>query len=120
MPVVARRDPQSSSPDPQPFGASSMNILPKGLAAAAALIAIGTLATAHAETGENAEELYKTNCLKCHGSEIYTREGRIIDSFDGLERQVQRCETALGLRWFDEDIKDVAAYLNHHFYRFER
>jgi predicted site-specific integrase-resolvase len=44
----------------------------------------------------------------------------MVTSLDGLERQVQRCETALGLRWFDEDIKDVASYLNHHFYSFER
>ncbi|QVL49363.1 MAG: cytochrome c [Thiocapsa sp.] len=76
--------------------------------------------TAQAQPGEKAGEIYEDNCLSCHGSEIYTRDGRMVTSLDGLERQVQRCETALGLRWFDEDIKDVAAYLNHHFYSFER
>jgi hypothetical protein len=89
------------------------------LAATAILLGVGSL-TAQAQTSENAEELYETNCLSCHGSEIYTRDGRMVTSLDGLERQVQRCETALGLRWFDEDIKEVAAYLNHHFYQFER
>ncbi|MFB1486198.1 MULTISPECIES: cytochrome c [unclassified Thiocapsa] len=85
----------------------------------AALLGLGSVA-AQAQPSENAGELYEENCLSCHGSEIYTREGRMVTSIDGLERQVQRCETALGLRWFDEDIKDVAAYLNHHFYSFER
>jgi mono/diheme cytochrome c family protein len=85
----------------------------------AVFLALGSVA-AQAQPSENAEELYEENCLSCHGSEIYTREGRMVTSLEGLERQVQRCETALGLRWFDEDIKDVAAYLNHHFYQFER
>ncbi|MCG6897360.1 MAG: cytochrome c [Thiocapsa sp.] len=84
-----------------------------------ALLAVAT-ATARAEAGEGAESLYEANCLSCHGSEIYTREGRLISSMDGLERQVQRCETALGLRWFDDDIKDVANYLNDRFYHFGR
>ncbi|NCC30274.1 MAG: cytochrome c [Gammaproteobacteria bacterium] len=88
-------------------------------AGTAVLLGIGSVAV-QAQPSEKAEELYEENCLSCHGSEIYTRDGRMVTSLDGLERQVQRCETALGLRWFDEDIKDVASYLNHHFYSFER
>lgn len=68
----------------------------------------------------HAESLHQENCIRCHDQGIYTREGRLITSLDGLEGQVRRCETALGLTWFDEDIKDVAFYLNHHFYRFGR
>ncbi len=63
--------------------------------------------------------LYESNCIKCHGSEIYTREDRKVTSLDALGRQVQRCETALGLRWFDEDIDAMTAYLNDKFYRFK-
>jgi cytochrome c553 len=85
----------------------------------AAAILLGAV-NAFAEPGEQAESLYENNCLSCHGSEIYTRDERMVASLDGLERQVQRCETALGLRWFDDDIKDVAAYLNDRFYKFER
>lgn len=86
------------------------------------LLGLAALNASAESTGpsEQAQTLYDANCTKCHGSEIYTRDPRMVASFDGLERQVQRCETALGLRWFDEEIKDVAAYLNHHFYKFER
>ena len=91
-------------------------LLHTGLATLLGLGAVDVLA----ETSERAELLYEANCLSCHGSEIYTRDARMVESFDGLERQVQRCETALGLRWFDEEIKDVAAYLDHHFYKFGR
>lgn len=73
-----------------------------------------------AAPSERGQELHEASCLQCHGSEIYTRDERLVTSLDGLKRQVQRCESALGLTWFDEDIADVAAYLNHHFYQFEQ
>ncbi|MCP4450195.1 MAG: cytochrome c, partial [Planctomycetes bacterium] len=37
----------------------------------------------------------------------------------GLTSQVQRCELSLGLKWFDEDVDDVAGYLNQQFYKFQ-
>jgi mono/diheme cytochrome c family protein len=84
------------------------------------ILATGTLNAAPDEAANaRADTLYQANCLSCHGSEVYTRPNRMVESLEGLERQVQRCETTIGLRWFDEDIQDVTAYLNHHFYRFE-
>jgi mono/diheme cytochrome c family protein len=62
--------------------------------------------------------LHEQRCTKCHTAEIYTREDRKVTSYEGLQRQVQRCETALGLQWFDEDIAAVVAYLNRDYYRF--
>lgn len=66
-----------------------------------------------------AEELYQSHCIQCHGPEVYTREDRKVSSLPGLERQVQRCELALGLKWFDEDIGAVTDYLNDQFYKFD-
>jgi hypothetical protein len=68
---------------------------------------------------QSAAELYQQNCVRCHGPEVYTRPDRKITSFPALERRVQWCETHLGLRWFDEDIKSVANYLNENFYHFK-
>lgn len=65
-----------------------------------------------------AEMLYKDNCVKCHGSEVFTRPNRKIDSYAALGRQVRWCETNLELRWFDEDIDAVAKYLNDKYYKF--
>ena len=74
---------------------------------------------AAAEQTETAKDLYDQNCVRCHGTEVYTREDRKVTSLQGLERQVRRCELALGLKWFDDDITDVTNYLNEHFYHFE-
>ena len=83
-------------------------------------LSLGISLAGSARAAAGAAELYQANCLRCHDSGIYTREDRRITSYDGLERQVQRCELALGLTWFDEDITGVAEYLNRHYYHLPR
>ena len=64
-------------------------------------------------------DLYQFNCTSCHGAEVYTRTDRKVTSMASLESQVRRCEQNLGLKWFDEDITDMATYLNTHYYKFK-
>lgn len=70
-------------------------------------------------------DLHRDNCVACHQSLmngdaalIYTRSDRKITSFPSLLAQVRRCEVNLGLQWFDEDVENVAAFLNASYYRF--
>ena len=67
----------------------------------------------------SAQTLHDQHCMSCHGTEVYTREARMVGSLQALENQVRRCETALGLRWFDEEISGVTQLLNDRFYHFE-
>ena len=106
---------------------SSVLSLPSALGLSFALAA-GALQATAAETagapGAAAEHtkalgLVTEHCIKCHGSEVYTRPDRKVTSRDGLERQVRRCETALELTWFDDDIAGVAGYLNQQYYHFK-
>jgi hypothetical protein len=64
-------------------------------------------------------ELYQFNCTSCHGAEVYTRADRKVTSLTGLDSQVRRCEQSLNLKWFDEDIANMAGYLNTHYYQFK-
>ena len=66
----------------------------------------------------NGQQLVQQNCHECHGTEIYTREDRRVKTRSGLTKQVQRCELALGLKWFDDEVGDAAAFLNQNYYRF--
>jgi len=68
---------------------------------------------------DNGKALVDGNCTKCHDERIYTRPDRRVTTLDGLNKQVRRCELSLGLKWFDEDINDVAAYLNQTYYHFK-
>jgi cytochrome c553 len=63
--------------------------------------------------------LVDSNCTNCHGTEVYTRKDRKVRSFPQLQTQVRRCELALGLKWFDEDINNAATYLNQEYYKFQ-
>ena len=86
-------------------------------------LALVTLATtglnAQADDGVDAKALFEQNCTSCHGSEVYTREDRRINSLDALHGQVRMCEQNLGLTWFDDQVDAVTALLNREYYNFE-
>jgi hypothetical protein len=65
------------------------------------------------------KQLNDEHCVKCHGSEVYTRPDRRVKSLDGLHKQVRFCEQNLGLTWFDDEIDSTAAYLNQEYYKFD-
>lgn len=83
-----------------------------------AMTLIGPSAMAQAG-GPDGKALVDQHCQGCHGAEIYTRADRKIQSPHDLRAQVQRCEQALNLTWFDEDVASVTAYLNQRFYQFK-
>jgi mono/diheme cytochrome c family protein len=90
--------------------------LPISLVGFALLAAASSVYAANPDEGKT---LVSENCQSCHGDEIYTRPDRKVNSLDGLRKQVRRCELALGLQWFDDQIESTAVYLNGRFYRFE-
>ncbi len=69
--------------------------------------------------------LHEKNCIACHassyggdGSAIYTREYRKVNTSKGLIAQVRACNTNLGLKWFEDEELNTAAYLNQTYYKF--
>ncbi len=64
------------------------------------------------------EEQHESHCVKCHGSEVYTRENRFVKSIEALSKQVTRCRDNLDVPWFDEDTDAVVQFLNNKHYRF--
>ena len=70
-----------------------------------------------ADTGKG-KKLHDEHCTKCHGSEVYTRKDRFIDSHAALDKQVRRCHLNVGAQWSDKDAGDVVHYLNQSFYLF--
>jgi hypothetical protein len=83
------------------------------------LSAVMIASSGHAADLSKGKTLVEENCVRCHASEVYTREDRRVSSLSGLQKQVQRCEQMLGLTWFDADILNVTAHLNHQYYKFD-
>jgi mono/diheme cytochrome c family protein len=67
---------------------------------------------------ERGKTLHDQHCTRCHDSTMYARPQRTIADFAALRERVQQCELAAELMWFEEDVDDVAAWLNRDFYHF--
>ena len=70
--------------------------------------------------------LVNQHCISCHassfggdGSAIFKRENTLVKSSKGLLAQVRNCNTMIGLKWFEDEELNVAAYLNQTYYKFD-
>ncbi|QEP43169.1 cytochrome c [Ectothiorhodospiraceae bacterium BW-2] len=64
--------------------------------------------------------LHQQSCLRCHGSELYTRADRKVTHYAALNSRVNMCKDMLGLTWFDDQVQAVTDYLNQTHYHFSR
>ena len=69
--------------------------------------------------------LHQENCIACHvamtggdGSLLYTRKDHKVSSIETLTKQVNRCQSSLGLNWSESQISAVQKYLNSTYYNF--
>jgi len=67
-------------------------------------------------SAERGGDLYRDNCNTCHTAQMHWREKRLVRSWDDLLFQVTRWEGISSLGWSQDEIADVAAYLNTLFY----
>ena len=62
--------------------------------------------------------LYDTHCVACHTTQIHWRDVKLATNWTGLVTQVRRWQANLGLQWTEQEIDDVASYLNRTIYKF--
>jgi len=86
------------------------------------LFGLTTTSPLLADTGN---QLHEENCIACHaamtggdGSVLYTRKDRKAMSSSALNKQVNRCQTSLGLNWNTDQVNVVHDYLNTMFYHY--
>jgi mono/diheme cytochrome c family protein len=82
------------------------------------VLGIGSITTL-AEEFSRGQALYENHCQSCHTDWAHTRSERKVTSMGELHRRVAAWSIHSGLDWSDEDIGDVADYLEQNFYRFE-
>jgi cytochrome c553 len=70
--------------------------------------------------GDSAEgkRLLEANCMKCHGTDIFTRKDRTVQSLDGLKQRLVACAHAAKTEFSASEMQDLLKYLNDEFYRF--
>lgn len=62
--------------------------------------------------------LLDANSFACHNEKVHWRAARLATDRARLQAQVRRGQQAAPLGWRDEDIAEVARYLNGRFYGF--
>jgi len=78
-------------------------------------VLFGNLADADAPPLRDAtrgELLYSTHCIACHSSEVHWRDKKLVSDRASLQAEVSRWQGLSGLGWNDDDIAEVARYLN--------
>lgn len=66
------------------------------------------------------KKIHDSNCISCHDTAVYTRDDRRVKDFPKLIAQVRLCDANLGTSLFDEEIEQVADYLNTAYYQFSQ
>lgn len=86
---------------------------------AACTLAAAVMAHAGLAQGQSRGELlYSTHCIACHTAEVHWRDKRLATDWESLRQEVRRWQANAGLGWSDDEIDDVARYLNLRHYNF--
>ena len=65
---------------------------------------------------ERGKALYANHCLSCHESIVHIRDRKKAKTIEQLKSLVIRWANTTTLNWQQEEIDDVANYLNVRFY----
>lgn len=68
--------------------------------------------------GSRGQLLYANHCIACHNTQMHWRDGKLATDWASRKAQVRRWQGTAQLNWSEDDIDDVARYLNESFYRF--
>jgi len=79
--------------------------------------------TAQGETSDpviaQGKALHEEKCTSCHGTEVYTRKDRKVNSLAELSNQVNNCmKGPANANWSPAQTNSVVEYLNMKFYKF--
>lgn len=69
-------------------------------------------------TPSRGELLYATHCSGCHSTQLHWRAKKLATNWPRLKAEVDRWQQSAGLGWRDEEVTDVARYLNGRYYHF--
>lgn len=85
------------------------------------IVVSGNLAVAQAQPVRDAtrgELLYATHCIACHSAQVHWRDKKLATNWASLQAEVRRWQQASALGWSDDDVVEVARYLNAVFYHY--
>ena len=90
----------------------------RSLLVAACIAALAAPAAAQAPPSARGELLYGTHCIACHREQMHWREKRVAVDWPSLKLQVALWQGRALLAWSDDDVTEVARFLNDTIYHY--
>ena len=81
-----------------------------------AALVVGS-AVAQAQPASRGQLLYDNHCIACHTTQMHWRDKKLVTDWASLKVQVRRWQGTAQLNWTEDDIDDVARFLNDAFYK---
>lgn len=69
-------------------------------------------------TGSRGQMLYGNHCIACHNTQMHWRDKKLATDWASLKAQVRHWQGVAQLGWSEDEVDDVARFLNDSFYRF--
>ena len=90
--------------------------------ALALLLALAAALPAQAQDARRGRELYETHCLTCHYEHVHERprSRSKVHSLQDLKKETTLRAGLTGLRFTQEDLDDMVAYLDQSHYHFSK
>jgi mono/diheme cytochrome c family protein len=86
-------------------------------AALASLLPLVAAAQGPGSAGSRGRLLYDHHCIACHSTQMHWRNQKLATDWPSLKAQVRRWQAAAQLNWSEDDIDEVARFLNDAIYR---
>jgi len=83
----------------------------------AALWPLAVAAQGQGAIESRGQMLYGNHCVACHTTQMHWRDQKLATDWPSLKLQVRRWQGAAQLNWSEDDIDDVARFLNDSMYR---
>lgn len=68
--------------------------------------------------GSRGQMLYGNHCIACHNTQMHWRDRKLATDWASLKAQVRHWQGVAQLSWSEDEIDDVARFLNDSIYRF--
>jgi len=69
---------------------------------------------------DRGELLYATHCGACHTAQMHWRASRSVTDWPSLKVEVHKWQVVASLGWTEDEVLDVARYLNDSIYHFDQ
>ena len=77
------------------------------------------ISLSHAKMQEGKKLFDEAKCMECHNTEDFQHKKEKVNNFQKLSDTIHACAFNNDTGWFDEEVHEVAKYLNKNHYHYK-